>query len=79
MRGFPAFSVNCFGDALRGLDDNRLEVLAAAYAAGSAASAGTVVFVNPAGKAHQVFACAPDSDDAQVFFPYFSWKYLTVS
>ena len=58
--------VRRLGKGLLGLDDDGLEVLAAADGAGAAAPRGAVVLVDPGGVADEVLAGLADGDDADV-------------
>jgi len=64
--GAPGVAVGGAGVVAGGLDDDGLELLGAADAAGAAAAGGAVVLVNPAGEADGVFAGLADGHDAEV-------------
>ncbi len=64
----PGITIGRLGELLVGLDDHSLKVLAAADTACSTTARGTVVFVDPAGKPHQVFPCRADGHNADVVF-----------
>ena len=67
MSRFPGIRVFRFGEFLLGLDHNRFQILAAADTTRAAATAGAIIFVDPAAVPHQIFTGRTNGHDGQIF------------